>query len=187
MLRSHASKAVFAAVLLLLIIFLAYAYGSERLYGGPSVNTSIYSVNNINNFSEVYNTTLKYVTLVNKSSYIVFYPNLKGAYANLSKAKNLSKENPAVAYSLLEDSYKSASLQLKRIGTYRLPTLIILIVLTALSSLYLYYLMEPVKRQPKQKPYADVKKEKGEKPRKAASHRKNMAKRGKKGAKRTKK
>ncbi len=190
MLKSNTSKAAFAAILLLIVIFLAYAYGAAKLYNGPSINTSIYSVKNLSNFSEVYNTTLKYVNLVNKSSYIVFYPNLKGAYVNLSKAKNLSKENPAEAYSLLENSYHSASVQLKKISKYRLPTLIILIVLTILSSLYLYHLMEPVKLKPDEKLRRNGKKAANAKPKKAAMHSKNTAKstkaRNKKSAKQQK-
>ena len=116
-----------AALLLSILAF-------QTLPQGYSMNTTI-------------NSTLAYVNKVNQSAYLLFYPNLAPAYNDINKAINVSKTNPAYAYTLLGDATSSADNQLNLINGYMDISFFVLVVIALLLTFLLYKLMKPGKKR----------------------------------------
>lgn len=91
------------------------------------------------------NSTAAFINRVNQSGYLVFYPNLTGAYANLNLAKNESQVNPPFAYQLLAKARSSAQSQEDAINQYKGDSLYVLVILAILLVILLYLLMKPIK------------------------------------------
>lgn len=94
------------------------------------------------------NSTAQYLARVNESAYLVFYPNLSYAYNALDRAANVSRSNPAEAYSLLDLARSSALAEQQRISQYRQASFYALAAVSAALALTLYALMrKPGKRR----------------------------------------
>lgn len=96
------------------------------------------------NLSYDINTTTHFINTVNKSGYLIFYPNLKQAYGYLNQAKNQS--NVSYSYVLLAKARASAQAQLDSINTYKKLSLYVLIASGIFLSALLYYMMLPRKK-----------------------------------------
>lgn len=60
-----------------------------------------------------------YLSQVNESGYLIFYPNLTQAYVNLLKAESIYNTSPASAVVLANKAVSEASTEYARIGTYK--------------------------------------------------------------------
>lgn len=117
------------------------------------INLSQFNFSVNKNYMSLYNRTLIYVTLVNRSSYIVFYPSLYKSYLDLSDSLKVKNSDPALSYTLLKEAYINANVQLKDINEYRIVTFVAIIVLTVLTAIYLINIM----KGPKSKSKANLK------------------------------
>ncbi len=123
------------AALLLAAVIVGYAYPANSEYAGS--NTS-------KNISAAINSTREYLNIVNKSAYVIFYPNMEQPYAYLDGAVNAtSKKNYSDAYSLLAKARASASEQKSIIYKYRSETFWIMLVAFIASLAVLYFIMKP--------------------------------------------
>ncbi|MGC8586560.1 MAG: hypothetical protein ACP5K5_03400 [Candidatus Micrarchaeia archaeon] len=122
-------------------VFLGFASAQAQ----PHQNTTTY------NISTEINMTERYINMVNKSAYIIFYPNLTSAYSYLEKAKNISRSDPAYASELLYDARRSAGEQLASIYRYRNESVLALSVVAVILAIALYWYMRPVTKAKKAK------------------------------------
>ena len=125
--------------LLYLLVFIAYASGAAHAY-----NFTLPS-NAPANFSASFNSTLAYIGMVNRSSYVVFYPNLTGAYASLASARADYSTNASAAYMHLSAAHEDAATELAKIYSYRVYSFIVMVVLVAASATALYLVMRAPK------------------------------------------
>ncbi len=134
--------AVSASLFLLGAALLAYGlyYNSEMAVSmqpslAPHANTTNTSINaSINRTESILN-------IANRSSYLIFYPDLSKPYSYLAKAKSIAKQDPGLASTLLSIAYNDTQAQINKLNSYRLPSLYIMIVLTAISAYALYRTM----------------------------------------------
>lgn len=106
-----------------------------------STNLTI-AINQSMNFSHALNSTLRYLKLINQSSYVVFYPNMKYSAIFIQKAKNASVENPSMAYSFLSKARINATEQLAAVNKYKNISFVIMAVLALLTGLLLLSIMK---------------------------------------------
>jgi hypothetical protein len=105
-------------------------------YGNATQNSSIeIAINN----------TGTYLTTVNRSAYLIFYPDMTQPYMYYNEAINASKNDTPLAYSLLAEAKGSAQYQENKIYTYRYYSFFIMIALSVVFALLLYYVMRPIK------------------------------------------
>lgn len=110
-------------------------------------NTNVRSANLTNTI----NSTSSFLNTVNRSSYLVFYPDMSQAYDYLYLAENQSNES--YSYALLAKARYSAKSQLDRINSYREISLYVLIASAAVLACLLYWFMRlpPAKTARKRK------------------------------------
>ncbi len=108
---------------------LAHAYNFTLPRGAPS------------NFSATFNSTLSYISTVNRSAYLVFYPNLTAAYGELYMARENYSTDAPLAYSHIANARTDAASQLARIDSYRPLALGAMVVLSAAAAAWLYVVM----------------------------------------------
>ncbi|MGC8652288.1 MAG: hypothetical protein ACP5UH_03505 [Candidatus Micrarchaeia archaeon] len=92
------------------------------------------------------NATIAYINMVNKSAYIIFYPNLTSAYAYISEAKKAASSDPQNASALLGLAKASAEKQLMAVYKYRTESVIVLAVIAVILAIIIYIYMRPVQR-----------------------------------------
>jgi hypothetical protein len=100
---------------------------------------------NSTNITMLINSTQSFINQVNKSGYLVFYPNLAQSYKYLDMAKNVYQSNQTDAYYLLAEARSSAQMQLQSINKYRQISLYAMVILAIVSSVLLYIYMKPRK------------------------------------------
>ncbi len=110
----------------------------------PLVSSGQYANSSISN---QINATVAYVSMVNKSAYIIFYPNLSGAYYYINKAKNLSASNPKEAEVMLEKAHDSAAQQLYAIYRYRSEAVAALALIALILAIILYLFAKPINQK----------------------------------------
>ncbi|MCL4372201.1 hypothetical protein M1373_02685 [Candidatus Marsarchaeota archaeon] len=135
----------YGAALLAMAIVIFASIALLSMYQKPQSNAYLATVSQASINASI-NKTESLLNEVNKSSYLIFYPNLKQAYSDLSKAKSIANEDPGLAENLLNLSYASAQSQLSSINKYRNISFVIMLLLTAVSAVALYRLM---RRMPK--------------------------------------
>lgn len=119
------------------ILFMLFAYQANA----SSANSTI-AINQSMNFSHALNLTLGYLKLVNQSSYVVFYPNMKYSAILVQKAKNASLKNPSIAYSLLSEARANATEQLNAVNQYEDISFITMVMLAIITGLFLMSIMK---------------------------------------------
>ncbi|HIH49882.1 MAG: hypothetical protein ABSE71_01130 [Candidatus Micrarchaeaceae archaeon] len=97
--------------------------------------------------SAAINSTASYVNSINQSSYLIFYPNLTGAYNYLNMARNESQTNLTYTYLLLGKARASAQVQQQILLKYQQLSLLIIIVLAVFLAALLYFFMRPRSRK----------------------------------------
>ncbi|MGC8647628.1 MAG: hypothetical protein ACP5SA_02285 [Candidatus Micrarchaeia archaeon] len=129
---------------------LALACASAVFLGFASAQAQPQNATTYNISAEI-NMTERYINMVNKSAYIIFYPNLTSAYSYLEKAENISRSDPAYASELLYDARRSAGEQLASIYRYRNESVLALSVVAVILAIALYWYMRPVTKAKKAK------------------------------------
>ncbi len=98
---------------LALVLFSLLSYGVTSAQQ-PSIGAPNYTVAEAN--ATIANVS-KYISTLNISSYLIFTPDLKSAYAYLSKAKSTYKTSPSAAVSYALQAEASARQAYEEIGT----------------------------------------------------------------------
>ncbi|MGC9205344.1 MAG: hypothetical protein ACP5FN_03685 [Candidatus Micrarchaeia archaeon] len=95
--------------------------------------------------NSIINSALSYVNLINQSSYLIFIPNLKSAYAYLENASNIYNTSPedAVAYAL--KAKELAQSQYNSISSYRLLSFVAMLAFSIATLYLLFIYMKPVR------------------------------------------
>jgi hypothetical protein len=106
-----------------------------------SANSTI-PINQSMNFSHALNSTLGYLKMVNQSSYVLFYPNMKYSAILIQKAKNASLKNPSMAYYLLSEARVNATEQLNAINKYEDISFMAMVALAIITGLFLMSIMK---------------------------------------------
>jgi hypothetical protein len=124
------------ALFILGAVLLAYgAYYNSRL--GISLQQATPSVMG-NSINVSINKTEALLTLANRSSYLVFYPNLQKPYSYLAKAKSIANEDPGLAATLLAMADNATQQQMAHLNSYRYGSLWVMIILMLISAYALY-------------------------------------------------
>lgn len=118
------------ALLAMLIFYIPSAQAQNTSISNISINKSI-------------NDTASYINSVNQSGYLIFYPNMTGAYNYLQLARNESSINPQYSYLLLSKARGSASEQQEMIDRYKKDSLYALVLSSIILVFMLYVLMKP--------------------------------------------
>ena len=110
------------------------------------VNASLFSQANYTSGSAnlTINQTAQYISAINQSGYLVFYPNLTQAYSYLNRSIGLERTAPSSAVMYANMARDSAASEYARISTYKQDSLIVLIVYTAITALILRMYMKPI-------------------------------------------
>ncbi len=88
-----------------------------------------------------------YLSQVNESGYLIFYPNLTQAYANLFKAESTYNTSPATAVVYANEAVSEAADEYARISSYRAESIIVMAASTIVLILLLGRVARQVKRQ----------------------------------------
>ncbi|MGC8670112.1 MAG: hypothetical protein ACP5TL_03105 [Candidatus Micrarchaeia archaeon] len=130
MIRIPVLFALFAVLALFASTCFFISYAGANVTG--SLNSSI-------------NSTKEFITLVNQSAYLIFYPNLTAAYSYLNKAENMSTKDPQNASSLLAKARSNAEEQLNTIYKYRTDSVVLLSIIGIILAFLIYFYMRPLK------------------------------------------
>lgn len=88
-----------------------------------------------------------YISQVNESGYLIFYPNLTQAYADLFKAESMYNTSPSTAVVYANKAVNEAASEYLRISGYRNESVIGMAALTAVFAVVLARVSRRVKRQ----------------------------------------
>lgn len=82
---------------------------------------------------------------VNESGYLIFYPNLTQAYANLAMAQSLYNRSPASAIIYANKAVTEANAEYARISDYRDESMVVMAAFTIVFVLLLARVMRPAR------------------------------------------
>ncbi|MCL4404912.1 hypothetical protein M1583_02895 [Candidatus Marsarchaeota archaeon] len=151
-------KAVMAVSLALFIFgaaLVAYgAYYNSRLDVGfrPTATSTVPNNSTAMSINASINRTEQILNIANKSSYLIFYPNLAKPYSYLAKAQSIAKEDPGLAANLLQIAYNDTQEQIDYINGYRYDSLYVMLLLTAISAYALYKIITYKDKVPASRP-----------------------------------
>lgn len=120
------------AIVAMLVFYIPVSVGQHSSVSGGNLT---YAINNTESF----------VNSVNKSAYLIFYPNLTSSYHYIALAKE--QNNDSYAYLLLSKARSDAQAQLNKINSYKRDSLYVLVVSVIVLSSILYVLMRPSRKQ----------------------------------------
>ena len=86
------------------------------------------------------------VNAVNESGYLIFYPNLTSAYADLQGAQEALNTSPTTTVALANRAVSEADAQYRLTGTYRNASAAIMVAFVLALALVLGKVMRPAKR-----------------------------------------
>ena len=112
----------------------------------PSVTAATSQASAAATASSVYNAALSYISYVNQSSYLLFYPNLTTAYLDLNKSSGLLTSDPSNAIVYANAARQSAAQQYSRMAYYKCYSGIAVLAFTLVVAAMIYFYMQPVKR-----------------------------------------
>lgn len=125
-------------IILILLSIIPIAFAQSSIINGTSY-TSAYA-------NQTINQTISYITAVNQSAYLIFYPNLTAAYSYINKAQKLSVSSPDGAVSYANLAYSSAQSQYEQLGAYRTESLIAMLFVAAVFLIWTYSIMKRVRQ-----------------------------------------
>jgi hypothetical protein len=108
---------------------------SAQTFG--SNNTKAYANITINNAIGV-------VNAVNESGYLLFYPDLSQAYADLNRSMSLYNASPSASVVLANRAAQEASDQYLKISAYKQESLVIMLILTAFFAYLMVLVVRPI-------------------------------------------
>ncbi len=126
------------ALFYFLAVLLLPVFSAAAFAGAPNSTSAYSNAAALQSFNASFNSTLGYLTMVNQSSYLVFYPNLNKAYNLTYTAKKIYKEDPQLAYMDLSEAKTLAAGQLAYINRYQNVSFIALAVITVITAYLLY-------------------------------------------------
>jgi hypothetical protein len=95
--------------------------------------------------NQTLNTANSTLELVNESGYLIFYPNLTQAYADLSKAQSLYNTSPSGTIVFADKAMNEANAEYQRISGYRTYSMVAMLVFTVFFLVLLFRVIVPVK------------------------------------------
>lgn len=128
------------SVLLVLLLLLA----APLALHAESIGAGGYTVAEANS---TFANASAYVTTVNRSAYLVFYPDLKQSYSYLDKAGTLLNRSPSQSILYSNMAVRSAKVAYANIGPYRQASAAAALVFTLFMVFLLYRFMKPVARR----------------------------------------
>lgn len=90
----------------------------------------------------------QYISTVNESAYLIFYPNLTKAYNYLNMSQQVYTKNPTLAVLYANQATNSAATEYSRISAYKKDALIVIALLTTITAIALYWFGRPIKTRP---------------------------------------
>ncbi len=90
-----------------------------------------------------------YISQVNESGYLIFYPNLTQSYSYLAKAQSLYNSSPAAAVIYANKATSEAVAQYARISSYKSESIVVMAAFTIFFALLLGRVMRPVGKKGK--------------------------------------
>ncbi len=94
---------------------------------------------------------LNVINAVNESGYLIFYPNLTQAYADINQSMALYNNSPSAAVVLANKASLEADNQYMQISTYRQESIVVMLALTAVFAYAVMRVVTPVSAKRKQK------------------------------------
>ena len=127
---------------LLLSFALAFSFVIAAAGAQPQVTnpTAAYANQTVSNASY-------YLSQVNESGYLIFYPNLTQAYSDLFKAESAYNTSPATAVVYANKAVGEAAGEYARISDYRAESIIVMSASIAVLIVLLGRVARQVKRQ----------------------------------------
>jgi predicted PurR-regulated permease PerM len=94
--------------------------------------------------NQIITNATKYISSINQSGYLIFYPNLTQAYKDLTLANQFHNSSPdtSITYALMAKN--EASIAYTKIISYKIESLTIMIIAALISLVVLYLFMKPV-------------------------------------------
>ncbi len=121
--------------------FLSFIFLSFFLLSGLSLGAQNYTHQQAN---LTISNASAYLSAINQSGYLVFYPNLTQAYNYLARARSLSNRSPSLAENYAQQAESSAASAYSAITSYRYYAFIITAMLTIIVGMMLYLLTKPI-------------------------------------------
>ncbi|MDE1874354.1 MAG: hypothetical protein KGI04_04550 [Candidatus Micrarchaeota archaeon] len=118
-------------------LFLAMAVaGAQTQINNPTIAYANETVSN----------AAYYLSQVNESGYLIFYPNLTQAYSDLFKAESTYNTSPSSAVVFANKAVDEANTEYQRISTYRSESAVVMVAFTIFFVLLLGRVARPVKK-----------------------------------------
>ncbi|MCL5239170.1 MAG: hypothetical protein M1286_01705 [Candidatus Marsarchaeota archaeon] len=124
-----------AAFIVSLSLAIALA-GAQTQINNPTVAYANQTVSN----------SAYYLSQVNESGYLVFYPNLTQAYSDLFKAESTYNTSPSTAVIFANKAVDEANTEYQRISAYRPEAVVVMAAFTVFFVLLLGRAARPVKK-----------------------------------------
>ena len=122
-------------------LFILFLFAAALVMAGADQPTSPgYQTAN-----QTLNAAMNYVAAVNSSGYLIFYPHLDQAYADLASAQKILNTSPSGSVVFANRATQEASAEYDRMNSYRTEALLIMLALTIASLVFLAMLTIPVK------------------------------------------
>ena len=90
------------------------------------------------------NNAITVLNEVNESGYLIFYPNLTQAYADLNKSMQVYNVSPSASEVLANRAEAEAQAQYQQINTYRQDSIGVMLFLTAILAYIVVIVARPV-------------------------------------------
>ncbi len=129
------------ATLLILIFGLLAAVIAAQPY--PQISAQNYTTQEANT---ILNRVSNNLTIVSQSSYLIFQPQLNGAYENLSLAMGNVISDPEVSVFYSNRANNNTNTQYKQIEQYKYESFPVITAFTIIMLVLLYRFMTPVKK-----------------------------------------
>jgi hypothetical protein len=124
-----------------IIFALLFIFAAQLYLVAQSAGQSHYTAAQAN---QTLSNATAYVSIINESGYLVFYPNLAQAYSYLNESRQALNSSPSNSIVYADLALASAKSSYQKIGTYRGISLLGTMVFTIIVGLILYRFMKPV-------------------------------------------
>ncbi len=122
--------------LLLVLVFSIAFFSLQRGFAQPVLSNITQQTAN-----ETLTKAEAYVQTINESGFLIFYPNLKQAYASLTMAQKLLNKSPtqSIEYSLKAEAQAKEAYE--ELNKYRVGSSLVMLVLTVAFGILLAYII----------------------------------------------
>jgi len=127
----------FLLPLLCIVSLLAVAGAQTAVISAPS---KAYANQTINQAAAA-------IEIVNESAYLIFYPNLTQAYADLSNAQSAYNTSTASVIFYASKAMQEANLQYQQLNTYRNVSIAVMLFFSLVFALLIIRVVRPVEQK----------------------------------------